>query len=76
MELTLYRLEFNVAKTTQRITVLTNVEQFGLTMEGIFDDWINHSADLTPENFCKFIRSINSDIICISEAQYNELYAE
>lgn len=76
MELTFYRIEFDVDKATQRFTILANVEQFGLTMETIFDEWINHSADITPENFCRFIRSKNPEIVSLTEEEYHELYAE
>ncbi len=76
MQLTFYRLEFDVDKVTQRFTVLNNVEEFGLNMEDIFAKWINSSADITPDNFCKYIRSMHEGIFCITEEEYHELYAD
>lgn len=75
MELTVDTLEFDLDKIPQRFVLINNMEQYGLKIEDEFADWINHSADLTPENFCKFIRVKHKDVICITEEVYHELYA-
>lgn len=70
----MYRLEFDVDKSPQRFAVLTNVEQFGFSLESIFAEWYKRSADYSLQNFCNFIRNKRSGVICFSEEEYQELY--
>ncbi len=72
MEITVDTLEFDVNKVTQRFVIINNIRQFGISIEKAFAEWINHSADITPESFCKFMRAKNKDIICITDEEYKE----
>lgn len=72
MEITIDTLEFDVNKVTKRFVIINNIRQFGISIEKAFTEWINHSTNITPESFCRFMRAKNEDIICITDEEYKE----
>ncbi|MEO7523884.1 MAG: hypothetical protein ABIT58_07300 [Ferruginibacter sp.] len=72
MEITIDTLEFDVNKVTKRFVIINNIRQVGINVEKAFVEWLNFSADITPESFCRFMQGKSADIICITDKEYEE----
>jgi hypothetical protein len=72
MNLTVDTLEFHLDKAPKKFVVISNLPQDGLTIEAAFSEWINHSADITPESLCRYIRSMSTNIVCFTQEEFFE----
>ncbi len=72
MDLTVDTLEFHLDKVPQKFVIINNLPQKGFSIDKAFTEWINHSADISPESLCKYIRSVDENIVCFTEEEYFE----
>ncbi len=66
-------INFDYKKKPMSYTLFHNLASFGLNISAAFVNYVARNKKINERHFCDYVKSKNSNIICVNEEDY-QLY--
>lgn len=65
-------IDFKISKKKCKFDIMHNLDEIGLSIGDAFICWNVRTDDFSIESFCEYVKSKDSEIICVPRKEYNK----